>query len=144
MKEKCFDCGHELRWRHRYTVDDSYVGKITVHGKYLHCPNCGSDEVPYETLKMVENVRKDRAVKLLWIRAESPVEFEKQYVRSKEAAAILGVTCQTIAQSKAIRKYIINLSIGGIRYWLKESVERYRETGNGWFPLIVQNDHASS
>ena len=144
MKEKCFDCAHELKWQRRYTVDDPYVGRITVPGKYLHCPNCGSDEVPYETLKMVENVRKDRAVKLLWIRAESPVEFEKQYVRSKEAAAILGITCQTIAQSKAIRKYIFNLSIGGIRYWLKESVERYRETGNGWFPLIVQNDHASS
>ena len=58
MKRECFDCGHELRWRRRYTVDDPFVGRITVHGKYLHCPNCGSDEVPYETLKLVEEVRK--------------------------------------------------------------------------------------
>ena len=136
MKEKCFDCGHELRWRHRYTVVDPYVGRITVHGKYFHCPNCGSDEVPYETLKMVEEVRKEKSEWLLWIRVGSPAEFDRQYISTKEAAAILGASCQTVAHSTVLRYAIYNLSIYGIRYWLKESVERFRDTGEGRFSLI--------
>ena len=144
MKRECFDCGHELRWRRRYTVDDPYVGRITVHGKYLHCPNCGSDEVPYETLKLVEEVRKKKSEWLQWIRVGSPAEFDKQYIRTKEAAAILELSYQTVAKSKNIRYAIYNLSIYGICYWLKESVERYRDTGNGWFPLIEPQDDATA
>ena len=144
MKRECFDCGHELRWRRRYTVDDPYVGRITVHGKYLHCPNCGSDEVPYETLKMVEEVRKELIERLLLIRIGSSVEFGRQYIHTKEAAAILELSYQAVAQSKVIRNCIYNLFIGGKRYWLKESVERYRDTGEGRFPLIMQNHTASS
>ena len=125
-------------------MDDPYVGRITVHGKYLHCPNCGSDEVPYETLKMVEDVRKELIERLLLIRIGSSVEFDRQYIRTKEAAAILELSYQAVAQSKVIRNCIYNLSIGGKRYWLKESVERFRNTGEGRFPLIMKNDDASS
>ena len=144
MKEECFDCGHELRRRRRYTVDDPYVGRITVHGKFLHCPNCGSDEVPNETMKLVDEVRKELIERLLLIRIGSSVEFERQYIRTKEAAAILELSYQAVAQSKVIRNCIYNLFIGGKRYWLKESVERFRDTGEGRFPLFMQNDTASS
>ena len=93
---------------------------------------------------MVEEVRKELIERLLLIRIGSSVEFGRQYIHTKEAAAILELSYQAVAQSKVIRNCIYNLFIGGKRYWLKESVERYRDTGEGRFPLIMQNHTASS
>ena len=141
---KCCDCGKEMLKRRGYSEKDDDVGLIKTDGEYWECPECGCQLVPSETLQVVDDIRKDRTDRLLWMRAGSPDEFNRQYISTKEAATILGLSYQTGAKSEILRYAIYNLSIYGIRYWLKESVERYRDTGNGWFPLIEPQDDVTA
>ena len=113
---KCCDCGKEMLKREGYSEMDENVGLIKTDGEYWECPECGCQLVPGETLQIVDDIRKDRTDRLLWIRAGSPDEFNKQYIRTKEAAAILELSYQTVAKSKNIRYAIYNLSIYGICY----------------------------
>ena len=57
MNDECYECGHELELRSGYKLDDSNIGLIETDGEYWHCPNCGADEVPYETMCKVDEAR---------------------------------------------------------------------------------------
>lgn len=140
MEDKCFDCDHELELKHGYTIDDPFVGIITVQGEYLHCPNCGADEVPYETMKMVSEARRLIVDKLLWESIKSSGDFDKDYMKTHELADFLGITRQAISQSKTLANCIFNVKVKGEHYWLKKSVELFKETGDGRFRLVSQNN----
>ncbi len=137
MKNECFDCGLPMQRRTRYTVDDPYVGQITVEGEYWHCSKCGVDEVPYATLKAVEDERKRIADEMLWKSLKGTEEFDKDFMLTHELAEFLGITRQAVAQSKVIADSIFNITIKGCRYWLRKSAELYRDKGDGWFPLSM-------
>ena len=141
---KCCDCGKEMLKREGYSEMDENVGLIKTDGEYWECPECGCQLVSGETLQIVDDIRKDRTDRLLWIRAGSPDEFNKQYIRTKEAAAILELSCQILAKAFLLKNLIYNVTVGGVRYWLKESVERYRDTGDGRFPLTESQDDATA
>ena len=144
MKNECFDCGRAMERRTRYTVDDPYVGRITVKGEYWHCPECGEDEVPYATLKAVEDERRRIADDLLWKSLTGTEEFDRDFMLTHELAEFLGITRQAVTQSKVIADSIFNITIKGCRYWLRKSAELYRDTGDGWFPLVATADASAS
>ena len=137
-KEECFECGHELEHRYGYCVYDPNVGLIQTDGEYWHCPACGQDEVPYETMKAVSAERKRLVDVMLWADIHSSADFNEKYIQPNEMTKILGISRQAIDQSKTLGNLIYNVTLKGVRYWLKASVERYKETGDGRFPLIPQ------
>ena len=53
----------------------------------------------------------------------------------KDVAAILGITRQAVEKSLVIKGLTYNIVVMGVRYWLRKSVELYKETGDGRFPL---------
>ncbi|MBR5078037.1 MAG: hypothetical protein IKX30_04785 [Victivallales bacterium] len=132
---KCCDCGKEMLKRNGYSEMDENVGVIKTDGEYWECPECGCQLVSGETLQKVDDIRKERTDKLLWACADSPSEFSRLFIRVKEVAEIMGISRQAVEKSVFLKDLVYNITVAGVRYWLKESVERYKETGNGRFPL---------
>ena len=133
---KCCDCGKEMLKRNGYSEMDETVGVIKTDGEYWECPECGCQLVSGETLQKVDDLRKERTDKLLWACADSPSEFSRLFIRVKEVAEIMGISRQAVEKSVFLKDLVYNITVAGVRYWLKESVERYKETGNGRFPLV--------
>ena len=133
---KCCDCGKEMLKRNGYSEMDENVGVIKTDGEYWECPECGCQLVSGETLQKVDDLRKERTDKLLWACADSPSEFSRLFIRVKEVAEIMGISRQAVEKSVFLKDLVYNITVAGVRYWLKESVERYKETGNGRFPLV--------
>ncbi|MBR4370262.1 MAG: hypothetical protein IKS92_04395, partial [Victivallales bacterium] len=122
--------------RKGYSEMDENVGFIKTDGEYWECPECGCQLVSGETLQKVDDIRKERTDKLLWACADSPSEFSRLFIRVKEVAEIMGISRQAVEKSVFLKDLVYNITVAGVRYWLKESVERYKETGNGRFPLV--------
>ena len=133
---KCCDCGKEMLKRNGYSEMDENVGVIKTDGEYWECPECGCQLVSGETLQKVDDLRKERTDKLLWACADSPSEFSRLFIRVKEVAEIMGISRQAVEKSVFLKDLVYNITVAGVRYWLKESVERYKKTGNGRFPLV--------
>ena len=133
---KCCDCGKDMLKRNGYSGMDENVGVIKTDGEYWECPECGCQLVSGETLQKVDDLRKERTDKLLWACADSPSEFSRLFIRVKEVAEIMGISRQAVEKSVFLKDLVYNITVAGVRYWLKESVERYKETGNGRFPLV--------
>lgn len=136
MNDKCFDCGHELEIRSNYKLDDPIVGLIETDGEYCHCPNCGTDEVPYETMCKVDDARKARIQELLWSDIRSGNDFDRKFMPVHELAELLGVTRQAIDKSHTLGNLIYNTTIMGIRYWMRESAIKFKATGDGRIRLV--------
>ena len=134
---KCCDCGKEMLKRRGYSEKDDDVGLIKTDGEYWECPECGCQLVPGETLQVVDDIRKERTDRLLWAYAETPDEFSRLFIRVKEVAEILGISRQAVEKSVFLKDLVYNVTVSGVRYWLKKSVELYKETGNGRFPLAM-------
>ena len=132
----CCDCGKDMLKRKGYSEMDENVGFIKTDGEYWECPECGCQLVSGETLQKVDDIRKERTDKLLWACADSPSEFSRLFIRVKEVAEIMGISRQAVEKSVFLKDLVYNITVAGVRYWLKESVERYKETGNGRFPLV--------
>ena len=136
MNDECYECGHELELRSDYKIDDSNIGLIETDGEYWHCPNCGADEVPCETMCKVDDARKQRIQELLWADIRSGSDFDRKFMPVHELAELLGVTRQAIDKSRTIGNLIYNTTVMGIRYWMRESAEKFNATGDGRIPLI--------
>ena len=126
-----------MRLLRGYAVTDPNVGAIKTDGEYWECadPNCDCRLVPAATAQKVDDIREDRIGKMLWSIASNPREFAEKFILAKDVARILGVTRQAVEKSVYAKAMTYSIIIGNVRYWLKESVERYKKTGNGKFPL---------
>ena len=138
---KCFACKHEMKHCHGYQEEDEAVGLIVTDGEYWECPDCGVIEVPYATMEKVDIIRRKMTEALLWKQITDPDDFNEKYIQTHELAALLGVSRQAICKSKTIVNLIYNITIKGVRYWLNESAEIYKATGDGIFPLVNRHDN---
>ena len=141
MNDECFECGHALERKTGYSIEDPYVGYIETAGEYWHCPKCGANEVPYETMQAVSLRRKKLLQEYLWEDIADADDFNEKYMQTHELAALLGVSRQAICKSKTIVNLIYNIIIKGVRYWLRESAEKFKLTGDGRFPLVNRHDN---
>ena len=137
---KCCDCGKEMRLLTGYRTEDPNVGLIETDGEYWECtnPDCRTRLVPAATVEKVDAIREDRVNKMLWTLAGDPEGFAEKFICVKDVAAMLGVSRQAVEKSVFVKGMTYNFVVGHVRYWLKESVERYKKTGNGRFPLVGQ------
>ena len=136
---KCSECGGEYISRTDcYDYPDPIVGTITIYGQpFFRCDSCGDSLLSEAMAHAIETERHNRISEFI---NNKPV---KAFITAAEAATILGVTRQAFHKNHRIKRgFIYQTKLGYSTVYLKESVLKYKENGDGRFPLhreIVSN-----
>jgi hypothetical protein len=129
---KCYNCGNNYRKSiESLEVDDPYIGIITVQGfPYYLCDNCGDILYPAETSRKLDECRQNMLNRII---RNFPL---REFLTANETAELLGITKQALNKNRRIsRGFIYKSRIGNFDIYLKESVEKFKATGDGRFIL---------
>jgi hypothetical protein len=128
---RCLKCGeifvHKLG---NLEMTDNILGNYIVPDtEYELCEKCG--EILYSpiTLRAIEKVEKKRRRELL---LEKPL---KDFISGPEVGRILGISRQAVHKHRIERGFIHFVRYLGKILYHRESVELYKKTGDGRFPL---------
>lgn len=133
---KCYECGGIYQIRtDRYTFPDPYVGPISIEGKpYYKCDKCNELLLTDEISTAIDEERHRRQSELL---NEFPVG---DFISVSETLQILGITRQALHKNHRIKNgFIYQTKVGNVVLYLKQSVLRFKETGDGRYPLYNSN-----
>lgn len=129
---RCSECTGTYRKMHgKLTLIDKYVGQYTVPPiDYLECARCGGRLFSPAAAREVEAARER---KLQGTLLSKPLAA---FATATEAADLLGVTRQAFHKNRRItRGFIFQTGFGGKTVYLRESIVRFKKTGNGRFLL---------
>jgi hypothetical protein len=129
---KCYECGGKYQdIDGDLEMDDRYVGPFVVKAvHYYKCDRCGQDLFPPETAEAIEKRRGERLDELL---KGQPL---RAFLTATETATALGISRQALHKHRRIRRgFIYQTAFGGGMVYLEESVKRFKDTGDGRFPL---------
>lgn len=132
---KCLDCGGDFIEKvGSIQLDDDIIGSFnTGNVKYSKCNQCGELRFPSETIEIIE--AKESEIKSHLIGSLSLDDF----IGATKVAAILGISRQAVHKHRRIRRgFIYSKRHEGILLYHKKSVELFRKTGDGRFPLFEQ------
>lgn len=131
----CHQCGgiYEAK-SDSLEIFDFYVGKIKVRGiPYYQCRNCHDILYTEDMSRAIETERNRRIHELL---NQFPLV---DFVSSTEAASMLGISRQALHKHRRIKHgFIHQTKFAGITVYLKQSLLRFKRTGDGRFPLQPQ------
>ena len=134
---KCNQCGGQYIIKHDgLELTDAYVGPFAVKVvEYLECEGCGDKAYPPETILEIEKARK-------LVLEEKLQSFPlRDFVSAAEAASMLGISRQALHKHRRIRRgFIFQTQFSDKAVYLRRSVELFKETGNGRFPLVVPDN----
>lgn len=128
----CLQCGGTYTKKSgTFSLVDDYVGNIAVDGvTYYECQNCGDILYSKAMAQAIESRRIERIHELL---SRFPV---RDFATSADTASILGISRQALHKNRRIgRGFIYQLKFGLLTLYLRQSVQQYKETGDGRFPL---------
>ncbi len=134
---RCLRCGGEYQMRRGTLVlRDKFIGDYEVHAvEYFKCEQCGRLLFPEQTARKIEQ-RKEEVKKQLI--SHRPI---REFITASEAADILGISRQALHKHRRIRRgFIYSIELGGRILYNLKSVLKFRECGDGRFPLIRQSD----
>jgi len=134
MKMNCLECGGTYTEKAGiYSLTDSFVGDIIVHGvSYYQCNSCGNILYSEAMAQSIESQRNKRIHQLL---GQFPV---RDFINATDTASILGISRQALHKNRRINHgFIYQLKLGLLTFYLKQSVYQYKETGDGRFPLYL-------
>lgn len=138
---RCLKCGGEYE-RHHGTLGlvDKFIGEYEVHDvDYLRCKRCKRYLFPEKTAKEIE--RKIEQIKKQLI-GRLPVAA---FIPASDAAKILGISRQALHKHRRIRRgFIYSIKIGGRTLYNLDSVLKFRESGDGRFPLFDKSSKEQS
>lgn len=129
---KCHSCkGEYQRRKDTLKLPDDHVGSLVVYDvDYLVCEDCDDYLLPLETAKKVEDERDRKISEIL---SSRPIS---EYISAAETATLLGITRQALHKHRRIsRGFIYQVQFGEKTVYLKKSVLRFKETGDGRFLL---------
>jgi hypothetical protein len=129
---KCHECGGKYREVDGdLAMNDPYIGAFVVAGvHYYKCDGCGQVLFPLETAEAIEERRSERKDELL---KGHPL---RDFLTAAETAAALGISRQALHKHRRIRRgFIHQTAFGSGMVYLEESVKRFKDTGDGRFPL---------
>lgn len=132
MTMRCHECGGEyLRQCGSLEMFDEYIGRYVVDSvDYLKCDQCGDLLFSPEAALTVEKRRSEVLDEVLQSR---PLNA---FLTASEAASVLGVSRQALHKHRRIRRgFIFQTRFGGSTVYLRRSVELFKTTGDGRFPL---------
>jgi hypothetical protein len=130
---RCINCsGQIVTINGDLELQDKILGEFTVQDtEFDQCEDCGEKLYSPITLKAIEETEAKRKKELL---LEKPLN---SFITAAEVAKILGCTRQAVHKHKRIRRGFIHfVKHNGILQYLKESVELFKETGDGRLPLV--------
>jgi len=128
----CYQCGGVYEAKSdSLEIFDFYVGKIEVRGiPYYQCRDCHDILYTEEMSRAIEAERNRRIHELL---NQLPLV---DFVSSTEAASILGISRQALHKNRRINHgFIHQTKFVGVTVYLRQSVLRFKKTGDGRFPL---------
>jgi hypothetical protein len=129
---RCHECGVGYDELHGLLLmNNSILGPYSIDDvDYRECPQCGERLFPSATIKAIEaNERK----LLEGFLRKLPIS---DYVKATTAAEMLGISRQAIHKHPRIRRgFVFQINHEGCWWYLKKSVEKYIETGDGRFSL---------
>lgn len=131
---KCYECGKgEYLERHaaKLWVDDNEIGTFCVADvSYMQCSHCGDRLFGPDDARKVEEAR-DR--ELDGILKAMPLS---SFISASSTAKMLGISRQALHKHRRISRGFIYQTIhDNSRFYLKESVELFRDAGDGRFTL---------
>jgi hypothetical protein len=130
---KCYECGGEyIDKTDDLELSNWIIGKFVLkNANFQRCRNCGDLLLPSETAVTADTEEQ----RLLKEHLESlPVA---DYISAAEAAVILGITKQALHKHRRIKNgFVFSINHGGRTEYLRKSVELFKETEDGRFPLF--------
>ena len=128
----CLECGGTYTEKSGiYSLADPYVGQIVVQGvSYYQCDKCENILYSAEMAQAIESERNDCIHKIL---KRYPIG---DFVGAAETSSMLGISRQALHKNRRIKHgFIYQTKCGPITLYLKQSVQQYKKTGDGRFPL---------
>ncbi|MBT4288436.1 MAG: YgiT-type zinc finger protein [Deltaproteobacteria bacterium] len=125
---KCHECGGNYKTTQtNFRIKSKTVGNITVPNiKLEECKKCGNqllDDVA--SLKVSEHVRSKETEAL----GRQPIS---DFIDAQETVKILEITKQALSKNPRIqRRFILARKLGKYNFYLKDSVLKYKESGDG-------------
>lgn len=128
----CLECGGTYTEKSgTYLLVDPYVGEIIVQGvSYYQCDNCGDILYSADMAQKIESERNKRIHEIL-------KKFSiGDFISAAETASMLGISRQALHKNRRINHgFIYQTKFGPTTFYLKQSVQKYKEFGDGRFPL---------
>lgn len=130
----CSNCRGKYIERHGIIrMSDKIIGDYSADDvDYYICDTCGDTIFSVDTLKIIEKARAETEEKLI---KERPLGA---FLSASQTADLLRISRQALHKNRRIRRgFIFKTKIDGNDFYLKESVLKYIETGDGRFPLSL-------
>lgn len=134
---KCGSCGAELvSVAGPLRLSDGFVGPYVADVReHLECAVCGEILIPGEAAAVVDAARLRRLEELLLTRPLG------DFVTASQAAEMLGVSRQALHKNRRVRNgFIFHVRFGESVLYLQQSVELFKDLGDGRFPLFAVAD----
>jgi hypothetical protein len=129
---KCSECGGTYQQKtDRFEYADPLVGPISVQGlPYFQCDKNGEILFTDEIARALDEARNIQIQELL---RKYPIS---DFISSAETTELLGITRQALHKNQRIRHgFIYQTIFGGVTVYLRQSVLKFKKTGDGRFPL---------
>lgn len=133
-KMNCLECGGiYMEKLGIYELVDPYVGKIIIHGvPYYQCDKC--EDILYSEA-MAQAIESERNKRIQEILSQFPIS---DFISAAETASILDISRQALHKNSRINHgFIYQTKFCGLTVYLKQSVHKYKKTGDGRFPLYL-------
>jgi len=130
---KCLKCHVALKFTQgELTLSRKHLGPVSIaNSTWYECPKCGDKSYPDTTATAIDQAFHDKLTSLILGRPFT------ELIEEKEVAEILGVSVQAVNKNRAIRGGLIWKAVRNHKTWyLRKSVERFKETGDGRFSLV--------
>lgn len=133
-----------LKYPEEYIWEDKNLGffRLPVNysdGKFYfaHCSNCKNEIIGLDLLEEIEKIEQKRIEQLLLHSVGDDLqEFNNHLLTKAEASKICGLSLYAQNRKSAcLNTLVYFVTLHGTRYWWKESIIQYIQTGDGRFSL---------
>lgn len=129
---RCLSCGGTFKNKSgSLIIEDAIIGSFTVHGiEYSQCGQCAKLRYPSRTAKTIEEKKEQIKTKLI---GRLPVS---EFIGAVEVSTILGISRQALNKHRRIKNgFIYSFKSKNRSIYHIKSVELFKQTGDGRFPL---------
>jgi hypothetical protein len=129
---KCYECGGTyIRKYGRLEINDRYVGSLVIEPvEYSRCNRCGDYLFSTEASQQIEKTRERVLQNIL---ESKPLGA---FLSAAQTSAILAISRQALHKHRRIRRgFIFQTRFDNKTVYLKKSVQLFKATGDGRFPL---------
>lgn len=132
----CLECGGTYTEKFGYySLHDEYVGNIIIKGiPYYQCDKC--EDILYSKA-MAQAIESERNKRIHYLLSQYPIG---DFISATESASIMGISRQALHKNRRINHgFIYQAKFCGLTVYLKQSVQQYKKTGDGRFPLYFHD-----